>query len=237
MPVLAFPYPGTPPPAPFLAPDGDGWRYDHVQTMVRAEIRAGTLTTPVPRAAFHARELAGALRLAPAEAAAFDEAWERAQAEAPAGAPRLARALGLSWWRYTMARGALRAAWPAIDIVVPDLLLFARRDSGAVTTVLVWPEDVRALIIPEAAEHVVLRPDPLRARGPTAGAVLLPRAAVEETLAERAIAHPGPVPYRVHRGGAGHPFLFAALRRSAGEPARAFRAVRADEVIDEVPTT
>ena len=240
--TLTFPYPGAPPPSPFLGGTAGGPRsYEHVQTGVRADIEDGLLRTPVPRASFHAEELATALGLGDDFRRAFAQASRRpgrpetAPETAPERAPETApettidAELGLAWWRFTCARGDLRRAWPAADIVIPELLLFARKPDGGATTVLVWPADVRAMVIPDAAEHIIIKSDPAHRAPPSA---LVPRAQVIELAGAHAVAFDSPVPHRLYRGGADHPHIIAGLRSAPGEPARAFRAVRPDAVID-----
>jgi hypothetical protein len=230
--VFTYPYAREPPPSPFLGGIPGGPRsYEHIQTGVRADIAEGWLRTPVPRAAFHAEELATALALDDDFRREFAHAGQAARRP---DAPLLDPALGLAWWRFTTARDDLRRGWPAADIVVPDLLLFARRDGGRSTTVLVWPDAIRALVIPAAAEHIVVKTDPGRASVPPA---FLPRATVLAKLRDRSLSFATPVPHDLYRGGPAHHEVMADLRAAAvgAEPAKAFRPVRPTEV-EDAPT-
>jgi hypothetical protein len=233
MAVLDFPYPGEPPPSPYLGGMPGGARsYEHIATGVRAELFGGVLSTPVPRASFHGEELANAFGLG----SEFRAAWAFANRDARDPArPAIDPALGLAFWRFTVARGDLRRGWPAADIIVPDLLLLARRhgndQGGKTTTVLVWPHDVRALVIPDAAEHIIVKVDPAHPSVPRS-AVLVPRDSVIALAGDRAVAFAVPVAHWLYRGGSRHHEIIGAIRSSAGEPVSAFRAVRPDEVTD-----
>lgn len=134
-----------------------------------------------------------------------------------------------AWRRYCAARPALRLAWPSADIVVPDLLLFERRATGERVVVLAWQERVSSLIIPEAAERIVLRSDPLSRRRDDRAPILLMRSEVVAVLGERARRYEVPVPHWLYRGGEAHPLLLEAVRALRGAAALEFRAARPDD--------
>lgn len=233
MPEFAYPLAAVDPATPHLAPRPEGgWQYENALTRVTARIADGWLSTPLPRPSFAALELATALRL-PAD---FRPRWEAANAAPTAaaldqGAPRLAPDQGEAWWRYMTGKGALRLAWPTMDVAILDLLLLRERATGRVVRVLVWPERCSALVIPAAADYLVVRGDPLRPRDPQPPA-LVPREQALALLGDRVQPFPAPVPHWLYRGGDAHPFRMRSLRQQPGRAAGEFSAVRPDQVVD-----
>lgn len=214
-----------------LRPGPGGVVHDDPFTRARAALDGRTLVTPLPRAWFHALELQVALGLPPAFLEAFDAANRAASAGSTA--PRLDRARGEAWWRWTRSRGALRHAWPAADILIPDLLLWRRRDSNEVVRVMVWPDDAPSVLLPEAADLVVVRPRLLEGGAPlVAPTGLASRATTLALLGERARRFEEPVPFWRYNGGAPHRAVVAKLWAAADARPAELAPSAPDQVVD-----
>lgn len=222
---------------PNLAPAPGGWVYENILTRVTARIEGHLLKAPLPRPSFMALELMSALKLPPE----FLDGWSAANRAATAAActpaagacpPRLRREDGEAWWRYMTGKGALRLAWPTVDVSILDLLLFQERRTGAVVRVLVWPERFSALVIPAAADYVVVRRDPLLVRQPQQRPGLVPLPAVLEHLGAYVQRFDTPVPHWLYRGGEAHAFLIRSVRNLDARAPGEFAAVRPDQVVD-----
>ena len=193
-----------------LRPGPGGVVHDDPFTRVKATLEGATLVVPLPRAWFHALELQEELGLP----AAFLEAFAAANRAASAGStrPRLDPAKGEAWWRWTRSRAAMRHAWPAADILIPDLLLWRRRDSNVVVRVMVWPDDASSVLLPEAVDLVVVRRRHLEGGAPIVAPIgLASRATTLSLLGERARRFEEPVPYWRYNGGGPHRGVVAKL--------------------------
>ncbi len=214
-----------------LRPGPGGVVHHDPFTRARAALEGTTLVMPLPRARFHALELQAALGLPPAFLDAFDAA--NRSASHGSAAPRLDPARGEAWWRWTRSRAALRHAWPAADILVPDLLLWRRRDTNEVVRVMAWPDDAPSVLLPEAADLVVVRPRLLEGGAPVVAPTGL--ASRETTLAllgERARRVEEPVPYWRYNGGALHRAVVAKLWAATDARPADLAPSAPDQVID-----
>lgn len=228
---LSFPIAHLPERTPDLHRTDAGWSYQNPFTRVRARIEGERLLVPLPGATFQALELAERLQLPAAFLAAFREANRRASATSDA--PRLDAAKGEAWWRWTRARPALRHAWPAADIFIPDILLLRRKDTNEVVRVMAWPDDESSALVPAAVDLVVIRPRAaLEVRVAPPGLASLD--ATLELLGERARRFEEPVPYWRFSGGEDHRPIVAALWKRADVKTSELAATAPDRVIDAV---
>lgn len=216
---------------PQVSQDATGWVYENLLTRVTARGEGGVLRTPLPRPSFAGLELAQALRLPAAFLARYAEANTAATAAA-ATAPRLRRQHGEAWWRYMTGKGALRLAWPTVDIQVLDLLLFREKASGEVARVLVWPERVSALVIPDAVDYVAVRPDLTRLPAQHRPPGLIRLETVLGHLGDRVQHFDDPLPHWLYRGGDSHAFVVRSLRSASARPPAEFAAVHPDQAVD-----
>jgi hypothetical protein len=204
--------------------------YENLATKVWARVEGDELVCPLPRARFAAVELAEVFGLPQSFVAAHAEA-----SRALGGPYRLDAERGVAWSRYVRSRGHMRTTWPSADVVVPELMLFARKATGEVSRALIWPEETSAIVVPEAADLVALKPSAILMLAAVARPVrLLRRQDVLEALADRAErGGQEPVPHRLYRGGEGtHVVIVARLRQLEGFPAADFKAVGAADVVD-----
>jgi hypothetical protein len=138
--------------------------------------------------------------------------------------PRLDASRAAALHRWAASRAAVRLTWPSIDIWIPDLLLFEDRVTHDVVRVMVWPEDVATIVIPEAADYVAVRRDLLSVAPHAEKPGLVSREAALSILGDRAQRHEQPDAHWLVRG---DPLLVRALRGRVERAASEFRAVTA----------
>jgi hypothetical protein len=149
--------------------------------------------------------------------------------------PKLDATRAAALQRWTASRAAVRLAWPSIDIWIPDLLLFEDKTTHDVVRVMAWPENVPTIVIPEAADYVVVRRD-LLALGVTPPSTekpgLLARETVISIVGDRAQRIEEPAPHWIVRGDL---LLVRGLRGRSDRAASEFRAVTAAacDVVDQ----
>jgi hypothetical protein len=219
---------------PGLVREAGGWRYANHRTGVTAYVDGiGTLHTPLPRPSFTGLELAAAFGLDATRLGAFADANREATGQ-HAGDPELAVLApddGEAWWHYQGATSALRLTWPSMDVTIADLVLWREREGRRARRVMVWPDDVSVLVIPRAADVLVLRPAAVFGRAATGSPGLVPVAELLARFPEHCRAFDDPVAHLVYRGGLEHGAIRRALEAVA-TPARALRPAALDRIID-----
>jgi hypothetical protein len=181
--------------------------HDNVATKVRARVTGGVLTVDdLPRPSYVALELADVFPIPDRDAFLAAFAAANRGAIRPAGAIALDPARGEAWWRYTVNKPALRLAWPTIAVSILDLHIWLRRESGDTICVLVWPPRTPAIVLPTAAEAIILMPE----------GTVIERHAVLEIMGGRAQPHAAPVAHWLYRGGDTHADVLAELRARGG---------------------
>jgi hypothetical protein len=217
-----------------LVREGQDWRYLNHRTGVTATLDGdGGLHVPLPRPSYWQLELTAAFQLSAEQLAALAAANARATRAEPAR-PWIEPARGEAWWRYLGLQQALRFSWPSTDVVIPDLALWRRREEIRVSRVLIWTDDQPALLVPGAADLVILKPSGRSPVGGSLPAGVVPIDRLLEAAGERLRVFEDPLPHWLYRGGSEHRPILDRLGQLA-TPARELCPVSLDELVDGPP--